>query len=1033
MAFISNNPNHLLIGLGGTGGKVLKEFKKRLYLEYPDDSVRNSMKPSISFLYVDSTREMMDDEHNDATWKVMGRRVAFQPNEFFCIRPQGNGISDILDKIDTYPGLKYMVKNANSMRTTLGEIKTAAGQKRRAGRLMFASNSGLFLQALGNKYAELRQRTKVDSLHVHIFTGLAGGTGSGSIVDVIAQTRLKYPSATIDVYAMVPEHDIPQGFQAGRYHQNGYAALKELSALSCGQFLPSDVVSGEEHVDFNTDALKQFGLILYSNVNDNDIAINSTTELPKLIADAVYFRLFLPDTQQTNQFLRAWSCENLDDNQVEFATNTKENDKKRARTKAIASLGIKRIVYPERRLIEHISRNSSVRIMWQMLYNNYKEDGEGYVNEPERKDYKEFTKNPGNLRNWKLDDKHLTLEEKILETDNRGKQYESFADYWESTTTFYNYNDAKEIDDNPLVSLYNYCEDQWKTSFRLHQGVEDFFKDKTSESTLREQAGAILDAIEQHLFTQWLNGTYSMYDLNGTCEAILDYISTQISKKDEEIVNCDEKIEELHTEYVDFKEDYDGMNILVRKIKGQSNYGNCQSVLKDLYLWKTKKESIRFKGTLLLRLKEDFLDFQQQINGFIGRLSKAQELLIKEVTARTRETNKIDSSGSYIEVSEDSKMVRFEKRLLRNRSQIDSLASLMRKKLVNEHSFMHFGDLSKVLANNPTIVADIADSILEPQIQSYHDQDEECRRDRIVGLNVLQQMQKLFAENGDMNLESFANDVINHCGVYIKLNLGELSKALRNNPNPTAKPESMDNHQIIIAMPKPEGDETLKAFSEDFKDKLRSAVGAGGAVVSIYDESPRKNEITIMEVRSCFPVRALSWLPDYKKEYDKMVNNPNPAEAKEAKIILHSEGDGTELPLLEGEGEGPKGTNLIPYFFLSAAIGAIVHGQNEREESGWCYQIEDEWGIPSLKLLASDFTEILNSEELTPEIKESIIEKVDNFVKNPDLKMSERASVCDKIKQMMREVIIKECTNTTSPKFQEYGNMAKVAIKMIEK
>lgn len=29
--------NHILIGLGGTGGKVLKAFRKRLFQEYNDD------------------------------------------------------------------------------------------------------------------------------------------------------------------------------------------------------------------------------------------------------------------------------------------------------------------------------------------------------------------------------------------------------------------------------------------------------------------------------------------------------------------------------------------------------------------------------------------------------------------------------------------------------------------------------------------------------------------------------------------------------------------------------------------------------------------------------------------------------------------------------------------------------------------------------------------------------------------------------------------------------------------------------------
>ena len=320
MAINMQNVNHLIIGLGGTGGKILKEFKKRLYKEYPDDEKRYSMTPAIEFLYVDSTREMMNEGHKDRSWRVMGRDVTFTESEFANIKPQSTGISQILDQVENFPGMKYMVRNGNAMRQTLGEIKEAAGQKRRAGRIMFASSAPMFIAALNKKYEELKNRTRQVSLHVHIFTGLAGGTGSGSIIDVVSQTRKKYPDATIDVYAMIPERDIPASFNAGRYHPNGYAALKELNALNVCRFLPSDVVSGEQHIQFQTmDSLKQFSLMLYSNVNDNGITVDSIHELPKLVADTVYYRIFLPSTPSTQSFFRAWSCENLDEHQVEYS------------------------------------------------------------------------------------------------------------------------------------------------------------------------------------------------------------------------------------------------------------------------------------------------------------------------------------------------------------------------------------------------------------------------------------------------------------------------------------------------------------------------------------------------------------------------------------------------------------------------------------------------------------------------------------------------------------------------------------------
>ena len=47
------NSNHILVGLGGTGGKILKAFKMRMFEEFPDAKDRD--KQPVALLYVDST------------------------------------------------------------------------------------------------------------------------------------------------------------------------------------------------------------------------------------------------------------------------------------------------------------------------------------------------------------------------------------------------------------------------------------------------------------------------------------------------------------------------------------------------------------------------------------------------------------------------------------------------------------------------------------------------------------------------------------------------------------------------------------------------------------------------------------------------------------------------------------------------------------------------------------------------------------------------------------------------------------------
>lgn len=1027
MALRTDNPNHILIGLGGTGGRILKAFKKRLYKEFPEDQVRQSMKPAVEFLYIDSTRkDLMNDERNDYSWRVKGRDVTFTEQEFLNIKSEDASLSHILNSTSDYPGLKYVVKNGAAMQQTIGKIGDAAGQKRRAGRIMFAINCANYLNALSGLYQSLKSRTGIDTLHIHIFTGLAGGTGSGAVIDVVAQTRKKYPEAEIDVYAMVPEKDIPQGFQAGRYHQNGYAALSELSAMNVGRFLPTDVLTGDEHIILPRDCKKQFGLMLFSNVNNNGMVVDSRVELPNLVADALYLRMFLPANPATEEFFRAWSCENIDDFLIEYNERSKSGDLEKARTKAISTFGIKRIVYPEDRIQEHISYTISEKILSQMRYNNFKEEGIGYVDEPVRKDYSEYTKNEGNLKKWKLDERHLTLEERILDSD---KKAPSFDDYWEETVHFYSYSEAKDNNSQPLMEIENHCSEQYLAQFRLKQGVEDYFKDKSEERPLREQSKFIVEAIEQELYTGWFQGKYSMADLIGICDAILEYIKKTAGNIENEVNHLDDLIKQDNEDKTANTIVYDDLGVFSHIAgKYHKTYSEHQLILKSLYLHKTQRVAKVFESKLLSRLRQDFEEFAAGLNEFVGVLSRSQENLVKSISDRTKKQADLNLMDTTIEVSEDVKMTSFEEKLAKDRSKMDTLASVLRQKLVKEQPFAHFGDLASKIGVN--MVKDVADQYITPLIISYHDNDDEYRHDRIVGINVLQQLQKLFKDGTiGKDVTMFAKDVTNYSGVFLKLNNQELNRVLKNNPNPNQESHSMRRKSVLISLPKSEGDDTLKSFANELKTALRGSFSADSPEVGIDENSPRKNEITIVEVLSCFPVRGLECLPLYKKEYDNLVNHDNEAERKQNRILLHSEGDGSELPPLEGEGTGPKDAELLPYFFIAAASGLIVWDKDELENEGWCFVSKDEWGTEVSTLISSTFTDIHVSENLTSEIKEQLIDEVEALLKRTDIKQSEKKSYCERIVTIMKDHVAKECSSPKSEKYQQYGLAAKSAMK----
>lgn len=77
--------NHILVGLGGTGGKILRAFKMRMFEEFPDAEKRG--KQPVALLYVDSTDEMMSpDGRGRADFRVLGQDASFTKNEFLNIK-----------------------------------------------------------------------------------------------------------------------------------------------------------------------------------------------------------------------------------------------------------------------------------------------------------------------------------------------------------------------------------------------------------------------------------------------------------------------------------------------------------------------------------------------------------------------------------------------------------------------------------------------------------------------------------------------------------------------------------------------------------------------------------------------------------------------------------------------------------------------------------------------------------------------------------------------------------------------------------
>ena len=889
------NGNHILVGLGGTGGKILRAFKMRMFEEFPTQEERS--KQPVAILYVDSTEEMMpQDGKARPDFRVMGQDASFTRNEFLNIKAVD--VEHILDHIANYPAVKGIVNNVSAVKSAIGSLGQAAGQKRRAGRLLFAANAVGYVNSLRDAYARCEKISgNANKTSIHIFAGLCGGTGSGAIIDAIVQARKAFPDAIINVYAMIPEMNLPKSdMDQGRYYQNGYAAMNELNALQSGRWFPQDVTGVGEARLYN-DRVKGVadGLTIYSNVNENGLTINSLEELPKIVSDYLFARIFFvnEEDQVNSDIIRAYKFENMDDFALEYDETANPDANGRipiARTKKVNSFGIKRVMYPELRVLKHITYTIGESVLYQFKYNNWRENL-GFVNEERNRDYRKEYLNKEKIASWMLDDQHLTLELKILESD---ADYPRFNDYWHEKAIGWA-EEAKKAD-SPLNELDNILADFYAAHFR-DEGVETFYNGK--ERVLPELAREIRRKIEHELFEKWKIGDISIVELQKVSKLLLEKISEiriDLEKSAKEEKDAYDAIDEERSQNV---AEWSQLNVLQRMVgQGARRFAEHQEILTDYYTSKTMLVAWEFAKKLAAKVYLELSKMDADLSAFGQKINDAIDETERLVTAQ-RKVNKglEDMKGAIIEVSEDEMMTDFETELKIDKIDMPNIARQIRESILPQTDFTDFGRLANAIDIED--VKDAFDIRLSKIVKTKHDEKAESEK-KVLGLNILTQLQQKLTT--DDEIKAFASKIVNQSGVFLKLNNDQIQLHLRNNEgnlSPT-NPASINKKTILVSIPSPDDNEGLKRFADKLEAAFMSSFNQSTArtTIVVNRKSPRKDELSIITVSYCFPIRAIDWMKPYKERYERFLNTGNPATDNSNAILLHTEGDGHQFPSL---------------------------------------------------------------------------------------------------------------------------------------
>lgn len=893
------NTNHILIGLGGTGGKILRAFKMRMFEEFPDEKERE--KQSVSLLYVDTTKEMMPkDGKGRADFRVMGKDASFTNEEFLFIK--GNDVSHILDHIDNYPSVRGIVSNASAVKSAIGNLGEAAGQMRRAGRLLFASNAVAFVNAVKDAFARCAKVSGNESdLYIHIFAGLCGGTGSGSIIDAIVQTRKLYPDAIISVYAMIPEMNLPKAnMDQGRYYQNGYAALNELNALQAGRYIPHDVTGAGNPINVWSARVHGVanGITLYSNVNDNGLRLNSLEELPKVVSDYVFARVFLINAQNKacEDIIRGYNFENMNNFEVEYdelGGDVADNEEQLiARTKKVNSFGIKRVMYPELRVLKHITYTIGESILLQFKYNNWREEM-GFVDEEANKDYRELYLNDKNIQQWMLDDDHLTLNVKILPND---KDHPDIDNYWHDKALGYADDPTVKKASCPLNELDSLLGEEFFTKQFRGVGVEAYYQGKAK--AIPDMVREIRHGIENELFDRWKAGDISIVELQKVSKLLIEKVTDIRQHIEEEIDKTNKDIDVISNDCKANVAEWSDLNLLQRLANmGNRIYARHQTDLADLYAARTMAVAYQFAKSLALKLLNEMQNMDADISAFSEVINKAITDTETLISAQQKVNKGIeDMRGAIVEVSEEETMQEFEVELKLDKTDMPSIATQLRQAILPQSPFVNFGRLATDISIDD--IRDAFDIKLSEIVRAKHSEKADSDK-KVLGMNIITQLQQKLQTEED--IKSFAYKIVQQSGVYLRLNNDQIQLHVRNNEGDRSpsNPASINKKAILVSIPKPKTD-SQKSFAEKLEKAFKASFAQGTAITTLeFDmSSPRENELSIVTISYCYPMRCAEWLKTYKEKYENFLHSGNKTTDRNNAILLHTEDDGKDLPSL---------------------------------------------------------------------------------------------------------------------------------------
>ncbi len=940
--------NHLIIGLGGTGERVICALRKIVFQEFGDVDPAFDTRTRVKYLYFDSHDPVRKKNEADK-WLVLGRSVELsEESKLFVAGDQVNAqIQNAVNNPGVRPWLGARENYASILQGQAGG--QGAAQKRRLGRVLFATKIDDFEKRINSLVKKMQEghgyAGRGDGGCVfHVIAGLAGGTGSGSVVDAVALLRSAYTdvkSYPIMVYALLPEVNSSWESEDKLYLANGYAALTELSALHTGKWVPHDLrgqirrphEAGDEQYRHPADAVRAPFNVCYLITNENELGerVRVDTEIPEMIANYLYQRVYFAAASgasaATEAFNRVETRENPADDFESLDVNTRDSPNKipsiPLRSRRFASFGIKRVLVPENEIQEHLAYSFAEQACAQLLSNHWSDD-RGFIGQDRAGDMREYVSLKENLERWRLTDEYLTLSKPITDRDGKAQTWKPFEEEWKLLGPRF-LQLAKEKEKSTwLTELERHYIDRYEKNFRAF-GVARFFEIVRDGKELNERARAIKDRVENDALERVINGVWSLSEARLCIAALVGTVRQRAEKELAVSVQIQGQVAEAATREVESnKAKWVNLGPL-SKIFGKSEQivEGQQLCQERRYLALTRQAGYQYAIQLARFVLAELEELRTQVEQFENTVRRTFDKAREEAAARCADGQAIDPKQSTIRFYDKKAVDELRHELLTDKdiqqAQCQVFRTLIKERLGSDSTFAslnaQFGTGGEQQQGSSKLKQMLERTCGDASISAH---DQATKRDsgrRLLGVSILEKLKARYPSGSD-ELKSFANELIQSASLCIKLSVSELNKK----DGPGIRSEAKYYDYCIVLHPSSDPNEKyLGEFMEACRAHYAGNELTASAVKSQPGGRPRTNGITIVRVTTNYAARCFEHVASLRQQYLDRVGDPKRGAWFEQ--MLHLEGTGRTFPPLTVQSPDETRDAIAAHLLVAKAAG----------------------------------------------------------------------------------------------------------------